>query len=112
MHWSGRLAVVCYLALVLLQPLWHGLLPRPFGAGSWILAVVAVLPLLLPLRGVVAGSLRSMTWAGYLAMLYLAIGIMEAWSNPPQRLPALLQTALVVVYTGAILVFSRRQRAV
>jgi len=43
-------------------------------------------------------------------MLYLVIGVMEAWSNPPQRTAALLQTALVVIFVGSVLVFSRRQR--
>jgi len=96
-----------YLALVILQPLWHGLLPRPLGAGNWLLAMLATAPLLLPLKGLLAGSLRSMTWAGYLVMLYLVIGVMEAWSNPAQRIPALTQTILVVIFVGSVLVFSR-----
>ena len=103
---SGRLAAALYIALIILQSVWHGLLPPPAGAGNWLLAALATAPLLLPMKGVLAGSLRSMTWAGYLVMLYLAIGIMEAWSNPPQRLPALVQTGLVVAFVAAILVFS------
>ena len=74
-----------------------------------LLALVATLPLLLPLRGLLKLSLRSLTWAGYLVMLYLVIGIMEAWSNPAQRAAALLQTGLVVIFVGSVLVFSRRQ---
>jgi len=91
----------------MLQPLWHALLPAPMGSGNWILALAALFPLLLPLKGLLKGSLRSMTWAGYLVMLYLVIGITEAWSNPAQRLPALLQTLLVGVFIAAVLVFSR-----
>jgi len=48
-----------------------------------------------------------MTWAGYLVMLYLVIGVMEAWSNPPQRAAAMAQTILVVIFVGAVLAFSR-----
>lgn len=77
------------------------------GNASWLLAAVAVTPLLIPLKGVIAGSLRSLTWAGYLVMLYLVIGIMEAWSNPPQRLPALTQVLLVAAFVASLLVFSR-----
>ena len=106
---SKNLLKAAYLGLILLQPLWHALLPPPYGAGNWVLAAVATVPLLLPLKGLLANSLRSMTWAGYLVMLYLVIGIMEAWSNPPQRIPALAQTALVIVFVGSVLVFSRRQ---
>jgi uncharacterized membrane protein len=106
---SKFLLKTAYLGLIILQPLWHALLPPPSGAGNWVLAAVATVPLLLPLKGLLANSLRSMTWAGYLVMLYLVIGIMEAWSNPPQRIPALAQTALVIVFVGSVLAFSRRR---
>jgi uncharacterized membrane protein len=104
---SQRLVSGSYLALVILQPVWHSLLPRPMGAGNWLLALLATVPLMIPLKVLLAGSLRSMTWAGYLVMLYLVIGVMEAWSNPAQRIPALAQTILVVVFVGSVLVFSR-----
>lgn len=104
------LATASYLALLLLQPVWHGLAPSPMGSRNWLLAGLAAAPLFLPLRGLLKGSLRSMTWAGYLVMLYLIIGVMEAWSNPPQRIPALAQTLLVAVFVAAVLRFSRANR--
>lgn len=107
-HHAG--VTVTYGSLLLLQPVWHALLPTPHGAESWWLALVATVPLLLPLRGVFKGKLRSMTWAGYLLMFYLVIGVMEAWSNPPQRLPALLQTALVTLCIYSMLRFSSESR--
>jgi len=81
------------------------------GNRSWLLAFIAAAPLFLPLRGLLAGSLRSMTWAGYLVMLYLIVGVMEAWSNPAQRIPALVQTLLVVVFVVSLLKFSRAEQA-
>lgn len=103
-----RAAQGCYLALIGLQVAWHGLLPSPHGADSWALAGLAAAPLLLPVKGVLGGSVRSLTWAGYLAMLYLVIGVTEAWANPPQRVPALLQIGLVAGFVAGTLVFSRR----
>ena len=108
---SRSLARASYAGLIVLQPVWHALLPPPAGSGSWPLAVVATLPLLLPLKGVWRGSLRAMTWAGYLVMLYLVIGVMEAWANPPQRAASLLQIALVTVFVGSTLAFSRGAQA-
>ncbi len=102
--------VLVYLALLFLQPLWHAILPIPHGAESWWLALAATTPLLFPFKGILKGSLRSMTWAGYLLMLYLIVGVMEAWSNPPQRVPALLQTALVALYIYGMLRFSKEDR--
>ena len=109
---SRQLLTGSYLALLVLQPVWHALLPPPMGTGSWLLAALAAAPLLLPLKGLLTGSLRSMTWAGYLVMLYLVIGVMEAWSNPPQRIPALLQTLLVVIFVVSALVFSRKHEKI
>jgi uncharacterized membrane protein len=111
MNRSGRVAAAAYLGVLLLQPVWHALLPVPLGSRNPLLAAVAALPLLMPLRGVLKGSLRSLTWGGYLLMLYLVIGVTEAWSNPPQRAPALLQVALVAVFVGSVLIFSRRSNS-
>ena len=108
---ARHLARASYAGLLVLQPAWHALLPPPAGAGSWTLAAVATLPLLLPLKGVWQGSLRAMTWAGYLVMLYLVIGVMEAWANPPQRLASLLQVALVAIFVGSTLAYSRKAQA-
>jgi uncharacterized membrane protein len=99
---------VTYLALLLLQITWHGLLPRPWGSQNWILAVVASLPLLLPLAGIAAGRMRSMTWGGFLAVLYFVIGVMEAWSNPAQRIPAIIQIVVALAYCGLFASYSRQ----
>jgi uncharacterized membrane protein len=107
---ARQAARATYLGLILLQPAWHALLPPPLGTGSWLLAGAATLPLLLPAAGVWGGSLRSLTWAGYLVMLYLVIGVMEAWANPAQRVPALLQILLVVLFVAAVLVYSREAK--
>jgi uncharacterized membrane protein len=99
-----------WLGLILLQPVWLALLPPPAGPGNWVLAAFATAPLLLPLGGVWRGTLRALTWAGYLAMLYLVIGVVEAWANPPQRPVALLQVALVTAFVGSALGLSAASR--
>jgi len=97
-----------YLATLAWQVVWHGLLPPPWGARNIWLSLIACLPLLIPLVGMVRGNYRSMIWAGLLLMLYFTIGIMEAWSNPPQRLPAMVQVVLAVFYLFA---FKKRNRS-
>lgn len=104
---AGRAARWIYAALIVHQSVWHALLPPPAGNGNWVLAALATAPLLIPLRGVLRERIRDLTWAGYLSMLYLIIGVMEAWANPPQRPVALLQVALVVTLVASILAFSR-----
>lgn len=97
-----------YLATLAWQVIWHGLLPPPLGARNIWLSLIACLPLLIPIRGLLRGNYRSMIWAGLLLMLYFTIGMMEVWSNPPQRLPALVQVFLGVFYLFA---FKKRNRS-
>ena len=93
--------LAAYFGTLAWQIIWHGLLPPPFGNRNASLVIVACLPLLIPLAGLVRMKYSSMIWAGLLLMLYLTIGIMEVWSNPPQRLPALVQVTLAVFYLYA-----------
>ena len=99
--------LAAYFGTLAWQLIWHGLLPPPLGAGNVWLAAGACIPLLIPSVGLARMKYRSMIWAGLLLMLYLAIGIMETWSNPPQRFPALVQVALAIFYLFA---FRKRNR--
>lgn len=103
-----RAVLAAYLALLLLQIVWHGLLPAPMGSQNWVLALVGSLPLLLPLAGIAAGRKRSMIWGSFLAVLYFVIGVMEAWSNPVQRIPAVIQVILSLAYCGLFMIYSRQ----
>jgi uncharacterized membrane protein len=97
-----------YLGVLAWQVIWHGLLPPPLGVRNVWLVTIACIPLFMPLSGLVRMKYRSMIWAGVLLILYFAIGIMEAWSNPPQRIPALVQVTLVIFY---LLEFRKRNQA-
>jgi uncharacterized membrane protein len=101
--------LAAYAAMLVWQLIWHGLLPPPFGTRNIWLVLLACLPLLIPLAGLIRGKYRSMIWAGLLLMLYFTIGIMEAWSNPPQRLPALVQIVLPIFYLFAFKMRNRSQ---
>jgi uncharacterized membrane protein len=97
-----------YLGVLAWQVIWHGLLPPPLGARNVWLVTIACIPLFMPLAGLARMKYRSMIWSGVLLILYFAIGIMEAWSNPPQRIPALVQVTLVIFY---LLEFRKRNLA-
>ena len=100
--------LAAYLATLLWQVVWHLLLPPPYGIRNLWLALVACLPLLIPLKGLIRGNYRSMIWAGLLLMLYFTIGVMEAWVNPAHRAPAMVQIALAIFYLFA---FRMRNRS-
>lgn len=93
--------LAAYLAVMAWQVVWHGLLPPPRGAHNFWLAILAFLPLLIPITGLIRAVYRSMIWAGLLLMLYFTIGVMEMWVNPPQRPAAVVQILLTVFYLFA-----------
>jgi uncharacterized membrane protein len=100
-------AVLCYVTILVLQPIWHGLLPAPLGNQSLALTLLSTSPLLIPLGGILMRQTRSMIWGSYLVVLYFIGGVMEAWSNPPQRIPALLQVGLTLLYVFLLVNITR-----
>ena len=51
---------------------------------NWLLALV--LPLLIPLKGLLGNQRYTYKWIGFLTLLYFCIGISELVSNPQLRL--------------------------
>lgn len=75
-----RGAAVALMLLILLGLAWELWLAPLRPGGSWL--VLKVLPMLLPLRGVLKGNLYTMQWAAMLILLYLMEGVVRAYSDP------------------------------
>lgn len=73
-------AALSLIALIVLCLLWE-LRIAPLKPGGSLLAL-KVLPLLLPLRGVLRGHLYTLQWAAMLILLYFMEGVVRAWSDP------------------------------
>jgi uncharacterized membrane protein len=86
-------ALFSLLGLIVLALAWELRLAPLRPGGSWL--VLKALPLLLPLRGILAGRRYTHQWASMLALGYLAEGLVRATSDrgPSARL-ALLEVAL------------------
>jgi len=76
------LALVGFFSLFALLMLWHTLLSPPVKFPVAMILIITVLPLLLPLRGLLHGKKRSCAWAAYISMLYFMHGSIEAFANP------------------------------
>lgn len=108
---TGRLLIrLCWAGLLLWQLSWHALIPEPAGNSNWILALVAVIPLLPLTPGVMKNQHKSLAWGMFLVMLYFIVGVMETWSNPPQRLPAITQIILTCGFFLGLVLFNRPVR--
>lgn len=77
---------ICYfgtvgtlLLLIALCVLWELMLAPLRPGGSWL--VLKVLPLLIPLRGILKRDVYTMQWSSMLILLYFGEGIVRATSD-------------------------------
>src|SRR5690554_6511662 len=100
-------ASVSLIALIILGLAWE-LRIAPIRPGGSYLAL-KVLPLLLPLRGVLRGNLYTMQWAAMLILLYFMEGVVRAWSDPSplSNLMAGIEIVLLLVFYLCAILYLR-----
>lgn len=86
-------ALIALIALCIAWELWLAPL-RPGGS----LLALKVMPLLLPLRGVLRGNLYTLQWAAMLILLYFMEGVVRAWSDPQPLSAALAGVEIVLSF--------------
>jgi uncharacterized membrane protein len=97
---------VCLIALIFLSVAWElWLAPlRPGGSGL----VMKVLPLLLPLMGILKGRRYTYQWAPMLILVYFTEGVVRAWSDTGLSAAlAGIETVLSVVFFFAAIYFAK-----
>ncbi len=93
---AHRAGFAAWAGLAALQVAWHAWWVPPAQGSAALAAIVALVPLLLPLPALRRPS-RALLWAGIIALFYFSHGIMEAWTVPAARAPAALEIVLSVV---------------
>ncbi len=78
---------------------------------SWVLCVLAVLPLLAPFNGLLRGRRYTYTWATLFAVPYLAFAMTELLVNPAARWVAACSLLLVFGWFCTMVLFLRASRA-
>lgn len=96
---TRRAALAAWLALAASVAAWQ--LPAA-GIGP-VAALIAGLPLLLPLPGLVRGARRALRAAPMALAPLLAVAITECLANPPARIAAGVTLALAFAAFAAIL---------
>ena len=108
---TRAVAVCSLLALIALGLAWELWLAPLRPGGSWL--VVKVLPLLLPLPGLLKNRMYTYRWVALFVWLYFVEGVVRASGDrPPGNHLALLQIALCLVLFAACTLHVRlRQRS-
>ncbi|MCW9089437.1 MAG: DUF2069 domain-containing protein [Gammaproteobacteria bacterium] len=106
-----RLGAGSYFALIALLLAWYSWLSPPEVLPVSVVLFLMLVPLLFPLRGILYGRPYTFAWASFLSLFYFTHGVVEAYSNPGDRLLALLEVVLSVgFYTGSMLYARYRGR--
>jgi len=77
----------------------------------WQICILAVLPLLAPLKGLWRGRRHTYAWATLFAVPYLAFAVTELLVNPGARWVASLSLLLVFGWFCTMILFLRASRA-
>ncbi len=78
---------------------------------SWSMCVLAVLPLLAPLSGLLRGRRHTYAWATLFAIPYLVFALTELLVNPAARWVAAMSLLLVFTWFCTMILFLRASRA-
>ena len=108
---SRWLAVGSLTALILLDLAWELWLSPLRPGGSWL--ALKVLPLCLPMAGLLKNKMYTYRWVSLVVWLYFIEGVVRAWGDrAPGNYLALGEVALCLLLFGACLLHIRvRQRS-
>lgn len=104
---ARALSLATYLGLIGLVMTWIVFLGGVAREHISIWLLLFVTPLLLPLRGVLAGRDKALIWAALIGLLYLVHGGVVAWSDPAQRWLGMVEAGLALVYLLSASLFIR-----
>jgi uncharacterized membrane protein len=103
-------ACAAWIGLILLGLAWEMFLAPLRPGGSWL--VLKVLPLLMPLMGLLNGRRYTFKWSSLLVWAYLVEGAVRAFSDPgPSARLAVLELVLGVAFFAAAVAFLRAGKA-
>jgi uncharacterized membrane protein len=100
-------AIASLVLLIVWLVAWEMVI-APLQPGGSLLAL-KVLPLLIPLRGVLKRDLYTLQWSSMVILLYFAEGVVRGYSDKGElsRMMALGEVALVCVYFACALLYLR-----
>lgn len=87
-----------YFGLLVLVLAWNAWLSPPVALPVALVLIMFAGPLLLPLRGLLHDKLYTYKWVNFLAIFYFVHGVVEAYSNPTDRVLALLEVLFSVMF--------------
>ncbi|MCF6439935.1 DUF2069 domain-containing protein [Pseudoalteromonas luteoviolacea] len=95
-----RLALFGYCGLLLLMPLWLFVASPREGYSEGFIFTVYILPLLLPLKGIVQDKPYTFAWANFIVIIYFIHGLTLLWIATDE----LIWIALELTFASAMFI--------
>ena len=90
------LALVSHIGLLAWMCIWYFFLPMTAEYSMLFKFLIYILPLLLPLYGVVQGKPYTHAWASFIVLLYFLHSITVIYAEPSQMLYAIIELILAI----------------
>ncbi|MCC2615569.1 DUF2069 domain-containing protein [Aestuariibacter halophilus] len=91
-----KLATVCHGGLLIWVPVWHYLLSDAQSMSPLLTFAMWVVPLLLPIPGMLKDKPYTYAWANFVVMWYLLHGFTAVYAVDGERLYALVEIILAI----------------
>lgn len=104
---SRFVTISSVLALLILLASWYGWLSPPGKVPVAVALSILLLPLLIPLPGMLAARRYTFQWSIFLALAYFTHGVVEAFGAPADRGYAILEIVLTLSWFVGAIVFIR-----
>lgn len=101
------LALSCHVLLLIFVTLWQFVLNTEHSYSPAFVFLFYILPLLLPLPGIIRGKPYTHAWASFIILIYIIHGLTVAYAVGNERIYALIELVLAIgMFTGCC-VFAR-----
>lgn len=89
-----NLALYSFIGLLIWVPIWHLFLAEPSGRSAnfeYFLAAIWTIPLLFPLKGILAGKPYTHAWANFIVMFYIIHGLTSIYAVEHETIYSLVE---------------------
>ncbi|GAC33793.1 DUF2069 domain-containing protein [Paraglaciecola polaris] len=91
-----RLALSSYFLLITWLVIWHFFLTIDKNTSTLFTVLLWIIPILLPIRGLLAGKPYTYAWTNFIVMYYLLHGLTAVYAVEGERIYAAIEILLCV----------------
>ncbi len=103
---SRAIAMASFIGLALLLLVWNLAFAELYGARTWVVVGIQLIPLLLVAPGMITGSPRAHAWTCFIVNLYFIQGVLAA-IDPARMIYGWLEATISLILFISALLYTR-----